>query len=238
MVDLKRRKIESIVFAFMLSAVCLLLALDGALEDVWKNVVMTLPVFLAALFVFSFNIFWIRLCAFALLWIPQVILLKTGDCTVLFFPVVSLVFAASCFSTELFQKKQATLSIIIAACVPFLCVIHNLSRESLINPFNPWWIKMIVYLVLLGVFFLYLCLLNIKTNNHQSDQRFIVKASKAIFAIAVVDLAIGIETMIQFTWSVFNIPFIYGAVWLLFLTAIFRYNLPQIDQLKKRLNPA
>ena len=170
----KTRKIESIVFSALLLAVSALLVNQGGIKEIERIVSVILPVFGAALIIFSFDQFFVNLCALVLLWIPQVLVWKTGDYAALLLPVVSLVFAASNLDPARFHKKTAAASLILAAVVPFACIIYNATQYSLRSYFGGRWNKLIVLLILFALLFVFLLGTNAKTNKFKSEEKTVL----------------------------------------------------------------
>ena len=235
MEETKRRKTESIVFAALLFAVSALLVYVGGIKEGLKIATAVLPVFGAALIIFSFDQFFVKLGALVLLWIPQILVWKTGDYAALFFPVVSLVFAASNLDPARFRKKAAAASLSIAAVVPFACIIYNATQYSLRAYFGGRWNKMIVLLVLFLLLFLSLLGMKIKVNKYKTDEKTILTDSRILFAVAIFDILLGIETLFQFMWDVFTIHHLYCLAWVLFFVGIIRYQTPQAARIMKKL---
>ena len=235
MEETKRRKTESIVFAAFLFAVFALLVYVGGIKEGLKIVTAVLPVFGAALIFFSFDQFFVKLGALVLLWLPQILVWKTGDYAALFFPVVSLVFAASSLDPARFHKKAAAASLSIAAIIPFACIIYNATQYSLRAYFGGRWNKLIVLLALFFLLFFCLLKMKIKVSKFKSDEITILKDSKILYAIAMIDILLGIETLFQYMWDVFTIHHLYCLAWVLFFVGIIRYQTPQAARIMKKL---
>lgn len=235
MENTKRRKIESIVLAALLFVVFALLVYRGGIKEGLKIVTTALSVIGAVLIIFSFEQFVVRLCALFLLWIPQILVWGTADYTALFLPVVSLVFAASSLDPARFHKKTATASLIIAAVVPLACIIYNASQYSLRAYFGGRWNNLIVLLLLFLPLFFCLLEMKIKVNKVKSDEKTILKDSKILYVIAIIDILLAIETLFQYVWDIFGIHHLYCFAWVPFFVGIIRYQTPQATRIMKKL---
>lgn len=235
MEETKKRKLESIVFAACIFVVSALLIYVGGMKNILQLLSVVIPPFGAALLIFSVNSFWIRICALVLFWIPQIILLKTADYAALFLPVTSLVFAASCISPSRTSRKTAAASLIISACISFACAIYNASQFYFKRYFAGRWNKLVVFLILLGLLFAFLRLTDVKVSRRQSKEKTILSDSRILFAMAFVDIVLGIETLFQFMWGLATVHHVYCLAWLLFLAGIIRYNIPQVARVMKKL---
>lgn len=231
MEESKRKKTESIVFTAGLFVVAGLLVYRGGIKNIAENLSVVLPVFGAALIIFCVPLFWVKLCALILFWIPSGFILKTVDYALLFLPIVSLVFAASCINSVREKKKAVGVPLALAAVLPLVCVIYNASLFSLRSYFSGRWNKLVILLVLFSLVFAYLYLLPITTNKNRQKEKTVIRYSKTLLAVAVADLAIGIETLFQFMWMFTTIHHLYCLAWLLFFAAIIRYEMPQAVRL-------
>lgn len=232
------KKEKSKVYIFVICALFLiegaLLAYTGGIKNAGEIAACILPVFGAGMIFLLLKNIIINFCLMFLMWLPEAFIFKAPENIVLFLPVVSLILAASSLERENFSKNRTVLAVALSSAVTLSAIIYNLTQYSLRSYFEGRWNKFFVFLILLGLMFLFLTKVKPKVNKF-NDEKTILKLSKILCFAAVADIALGIETLLQYTYGSQQIINIYGFAWVMFIV-VAATKFPQFENITERLS--